>query len=51
MASSTIFWVFGMTLPGIEPPSPGPMVNTLQKKLKQHINVQLSAEDSDPKTV
>ena len=28
-ASSTIFWVFGMTLPGIEPQSPGPLANTL----------------------
>ena len=27
--SSTIFKVFGMTRPGIEPRSPGPMVNTL----------------------
>ena len=24
-ASSTIFWVFGMTRPGIEPRSPGPI--------------------------
>ena len=28
-ASSTIFIVFGMTRPGIEPRSPGPLVNTL----------------------
>ena len=28
-ASSTIFWVFGMTRPGIESWSPGPLVNTL----------------------
>ena len=28
-ASSTIFWVFGMTRPGIEPRSPGPLANTL----------------------
>ena len=28
-APSTIFWVFGMTLPGIEPRSPGPLANTL----------------------
>ena len=28
-ASSTVFWVFGMTRPGIEPRSPGPLVNTL----------------------
>ena len=28
-ASSTIFWVFGMTQPGIEPRSPGPLANTL----------------------
>ena len=27
--SSTIFKVFGMTRPGIEPRSPGPLVNTL----------------------
>ena len=24
-----IFWVFGMTRPGIEPRSPGPLANTL----------------------
>ena len=29
MASSTIFWVFGMIRPGIEPRSPWPLVNTL----------------------
>ena len=28
-ASSTIFKVFGMTWPGIEPRSPGPLANTL----------------------
>ena len=28
-ASSTIFWVFGMTRPGIERRSPGPLANTL----------------------
>ena len=28
-ASSTIFWVFGMTRPGIEPQFPGPLTNTL----------------------
>ena len=28
-ASSTIFWVFGMSRPGIEPRSPGPLANTL----------------------
>ena len=28
-ASSTIFWVFGMTWPGIEPQSPGSLANTL----------------------
>ena len=27
--SSTIFWVFGMTWPGSEPRSPGPLANTL----------------------
>ena len=29
VASCTIFWVFGMTRPGIEPRSPGQLVNTL----------------------
>ena len=29
VASSTIFWVFGMTRPGVEPWSPGLFVNTL----------------------
>ena len=28
-ASSTIFWVFRMTRPGIEPRAPGPLANTL----------------------
>ena len=28
VASSTTFWVFGMTRPGIEPRSPGPLANT-----------------------
>ena len=28
-ASSTIFWVFGMTQPGIEPRSPSSLANTL----------------------
>ena len=32
MASSTIFWVFGMTWSGIEPWSPEPSVNTLPKR-------------------
>ena len=26
------FWVFGMTRPGIEPISPGPLMNTLTIK-------------------
>ena len=29
VVSSTIFKVFGMTRPGIEPRSPGPLANTL----------------------
>ena len=29
VASSTIFWVFGMTWPGIEPQSSGPLADTL----------------------
>ena len=29
VASSTIFWVFGMTWPGIEPRSPAPLANIL----------------------
>ena len=32
--SSTILKVFGMTRPGIEPRSPGPLVNTLSKEEK-----------------
>ena len=28
VASSTIFGIFGMTQPGIEPMSPGPLANT-----------------------
>ena len=30
--SSTIFWVFGIIRPGIEPQSPGPLANTLPTK-------------------
>ena len=38
-ASSTIFWVFGMTRPGIEPRSSGPLANILT--IKEHcINIQ-----------
>ena len=36
-ASSTIFWVFGMTRPGIEPRSPGPLANTLLIRLEYHL--------------
>ena len=32
-ASSAIFWVFRMTQPGIEPRSPGPMVNTKKNNI------------------
>ena len=31
VASSTIFWVFGITRPGIEPRSPRPLANTLHE--------------------
>ena len=31
-ASSTIFWVFGITRSGIEPKSTGPLVNTLRTR-------------------
>ena len=38
-ASSCIFWVFGMTRPGIEPRSPGPLANTLTITLYIYIYV------------
>ena len=31
--SNTIFWVLGITQPGIEPSSPGPLANTLTNML------------------
>ena len=36
MVSSTIFWVLGMTRPGIEPQSPGPLGNTLLSLCERH---------------
>ena len=36
--SSTIFWVFGMTRPGIEPWSPGSLANTLLIRLMARLN-------------
>ena len=36
-ASSTSFWVFGMTRPGIEPRSPGPLANTLTIELRSRL--------------
>ena len=38
VASSTIYWVFGITWPGIEPRSPGLLVNTQLIRLMGHIN-------------
>ena len=35
--SSSIFWVFGMTWPEIEPWSPGPLVNNLSGRLGKNI--------------
>ena len=37
--SSTIFWVFGMTWPGIEPRFPGPLANTLLIRLIKLNNI------------
>ena len=37
-ASSTIFWVFGMTCPGIELLSSGPLANTLLTRWRENIN-------------
>ena len=39
--SSTIFWVFGMTWPGIDPQSPGLPGNTLTIMLILHTNTIL----------
>ena len=46
-ASSAIFWVFGMTWPGIEPQSIGPLVNTqlirlMESLLKMILKLSLS---------
>ena len=58
--SSTIFWVFGMTRPGIEPRSPGPLTNTLlirpkqqqkqkkQKKIKQNKATKQNEKENNP---
>ena len=40
-ASSTIFWVFGMTRPGIEPRSPGPLANTLTPRPMSGIKARI----------
>ena len=45
-ASSTIFWVFGMTQPGIEPRSPGPLANTLTI-MPKHEKAMEYESDSD----
>ena len=37
-ASSTSFWVFGMTWPGIELQSPGPLANTQTIMSKKKVN-------------
>ena len=36
-ASSTTFWVFGMTQPGIESHSPGPLTNIIRKNLGSYL--------------
>ena len=38
---SPIFWVFGMTRPGIEPRSPGPLMNTLTTWLKDNYYIAI----------
>ena len=40
-ASSIIFWVFGMTRPGTEPRSPGPLANTLTARPMSGISLCL----------
>ena len=42
--SSTIFWDFGMTRPGIEPRSPGLLANTLPTRTKGAIIVDLLSD-------
>ena len=39
---STIFWVFDITQPGIEPQSPEPLVNTLPTRLMGQYLVAIS---------
>ena len=44
--SSTIFWVFGMTRPGIEPRSPGPLANILTTRpMSGKLNEYLLSSD------
>ena len=48
MASSTIFWVFGMTQPGIESQSLGPLANTLLiQPLAQLKDINVGATNED----
>ena len=42
VASSSIFWVFGMTRARVEPRSPGPLVNTQLIRLKEENKPRLS---------
>ena len=42
--SSTIFWVFGMTWPRIEPRSPGPLANTLLIRPMVRYSKQINLE-------
>ena len=43
-ASSTIFKVFGMTRPGIELMSPGPLANTLPTRLRSRLKLATVVE-------
>ena len=46
-ASSTIFWVFGMTWPGVEPWSPRPLANTLLiRPMKESLNRKCNNDNS-----
>ena len=38
-ASSTSFWIFGITRPEIEPRSPGPLLNTKNKNSEKEMDI------------
>ena len=50
-ASSTIFWVFGMIRPGIEPRPPGALANTLTINTYEDKQIGLCKDSHIPKSM